>query len=182
MCVFRPFLPAAADATAEPRSGVRPGPAPAGSGIWGRAIGGGPALAGSSIAGPLMSLPRQRLQHRWPCVAAGTASRSHRCRWRAAGHSIGGPSMLSAAGVYRFCRVCRNCPGKPSGGSRAPTRDSPESSQGFFRNRPALAQKLISVEDSGGITPEYSTLSNSAAQGAGLLRWAPPAHGAGLPR
>jgi hypothetical protein len=56
-------------------------------------------LAGNSIAGPLMSLPWPPAQHRWLRDVAGTASRSQRCRCRAAGCSISGPPMLYPAYV-----------------------------------------------------------------------------------
>ena len=51
----------------------------------------------NSNADPLMSLPSLRLQHRWPRVAAGTASQSQRCHCRVPGYSNGGPPMLYRA-------------------------------------------------------------------------------------
>jgi hypothetical protein len=58
-------------------------------------------MAGSSIGGALLSLAGLVVQHRWLRVAAGTASQSHRCRWRAVEYSIDGPPMLYSVSVCR---------------------------------------------------------------------------------
>ena len=79
-----------------------------------------PSLEKSRIVGPLLSLPGWSRQHRWPCVVAGTASPSQRCRCRLPWNSISGPPMLFQG------RRLPAMPGKRGRGKRRPEGDPKE--------------------------------------------------------